>query len=149
MSAASIQSIESASADSSIAAGVGGRRSTALRVSAIRRIVTPTAGQDPNPLAYNRFLKVNGVGGRRVTLDISWGRNLSLMPSVDASWTCSQSSGIRRATCSTDKYKKPLDSEWNAWLPGSGSDNAVTVNARAGGRVDTDTALITLTTPRR
>ena len=82
------------------------------------QIVTPTPQTDPNPFVYNRFLKVNGVANRRVTLDISWGRNLSFLSALDKGWTCSRSTDIRRATCWTDDYRKPLNSEWTAWLPG-------------------------------
>jgi hypothetical protein len=113
------------------------------------QIITPTPGTDPNPFVYNRFLKVNGVGNQRVTLDISWGRNVAFLPSFDLGWTCERSSDIRRATCWTDHYKKPLNSEWNAWLPGNGTNNQITVHARVGGREDTDTAQIPPTTSRR
>jgi hypothetical protein len=113
------------------------------------QILTPTPGSDPNPFVYNRFLKVNGAQGRKVTLDISWGRNLIFLPSFDLGWTCERTSDIRRATCTTDNYKKPLNSEWNAWLPGNGSSNTFTVHARVGGRDDTDTGQIPPTTTRR
>jgi hypothetical protein len=113
------------------------------------QILTPTPQTDPNPFVYNRFLKVNGAQGRTVTLDISWGRNLSFLPSFDLGWTCERTSDIRRATCTTKNYKKPLNSEWNAWLPGNGSSNAITVHARVGGREDTDTAQIPPTSSRR
>ena len=113
------------------------------------QILTPTPQTDPNPFVYNRFLKVNGAQGRTVTLDISWGRNLSFLPSFDLGWTCERTSDIRRATCTTKNYNKPLNSEWNAWLPGNGSSNAITVHARVGGREDTDTAQIPPTSSRR
>jgi RNA polymerase sigma factor (sigma-70 family) len=113
------------------------------------QILTPTPGSDPNPFVYNRFLKVNGAQGRKVTLDISWGRNLIFLPSFDLGWTCERTSDIRRATCTTNNYKKPLNSEWNAWLPGNGSSNTFTVHARVGGREDTDSGQIPPTTTRR
>ncbi|MFD7156243.1 sigma-70 family RNA polymerase sigma factor [Kribbella sp. NPDC059898] len=113
------------------------------------QIITPTPGQDPNPFVYNRFLKVNGAQGQRVELDISWGRNLVFLPSFDLGWTCDRTSDIRRATCWTDNYKKPLNSEWNAFFPGNGSDNAITVHARVGGREDTDSVQIPPTQSRR
>jgi hypothetical protein len=114
------------------------------------QIITPTPQTDPNPFVYNRFLKVNGTAtGRRVTLDISWGRNLALLPLWEPGWTCSRSSDIRRATCWTDNYRKPFDSEWSAWLPGTGANNQITVHAEVGGREDTDTAQIPPTTTRR
>ncbi|GAA1158819.1 hypothetical protein GCM10009630_66230 [Kribbella jejuensis] len=113
------------------------------------QIITPTPGQDPNPFVYNRFLKVNGAQGRRVELDISWGRNLVFLPSFDLGWTCERTSDIRRATCWTNNYKKPLNSEWNAWFPGNGPDNMLTVHARVGGRQDTDSAQIPPSTSRR
>ncbi|NIK57436.1 sigma-70 family RNA polymerase sigma factor [Kribbella shirazensis] len=113
------------------------------------QILTPTPHTDPNPFVYNRFLKVNGAQGRQVELDISWGRNLAFMPSFDLGWTCERTSDIRRATCRTNNYKKPLNSEWNAWLPGNGSNNTITVHARVGGREDTDTAQIPPSSTRR
>ncbi|MEV5963970.1 sigma-70 family RNA polymerase sigma factor [Kribbella sp. NPDC051952] len=113
------------------------------------QIVTPTPQTDPNPFVYNRFLKVNGVTNQRVTVDISWGRNLSFLSARDKGWTCSRSTDIRRATCWTDSYSKPFNSEWAAWLPGSGSNNQLTVHVRVGGREDTDTAQIPPTTTRR
>lgn len=113
------------------------------------QILTPTPQTDPNPFVYNRFLKVNGAQGRTVTLDISWGRNLIFLPSYAQGWTCERTSDIRRATCTTKNYKKPLNSEWNAWLPGNSSSNAITVHARVGGREDTDTAQIPPSTSRR
>jgi hypothetical protein len=113
------------------------------------QILTPTPHTDPNPFVYNRFLKVNGAQGRTVTLNISWGRNLIFLPSYDLGWTCERTSDIRRATCTTKSYKKPLNSEWNAWFPGSSSSNAITVHARVGGREDTDTAQIPPSTSRR
>src|SRR3954447_7491369 len=106
------------------------------------QIITPTPHTDPNPFVYNRFLTIDGAIGRKVTLDISWGRNLAFLPSFDLGWTCRRTNGIRRATCSTNNYQRPLNSEWNAWLPGPGSNNAVTVHARVGGREDTDTVQI-------
>ncbi|WP_433160881.1 sigma-70 family RNA polymerase sigma factor [Kribbella sp. CA-247076] len=113
------------------------------------QIVTPTPHTDPNPFVYNRFLKVNGVANRRVTLEISWGRNLSFLSALDKGWTCSRSSDIRRATCWTDDYRKPFNSEWTAWLPGTGTGNRITVSARVGGREDTDTDQIPPTGSRR
>jgi hypothetical protein len=113
------------------------------------QILTPTPQTDPNPFVYNRFLQVNGATGRKVTLDISWGRNLVFLPSWANGWTCDRTTDIRRATCWTNNYKKPLNSEWNAWLPGTGSNNAITVHARLGGREDTDSVQIPPTTSRR
>ncbi|MGZ0151933.1 sigma-70 family RNA polymerase sigma factor [Kribbella sp. WER1] len=113
------------------------------------QIITPTPGQDPNPFVYNRFLKVNGAQGQRVELDISWGRNLVFLPSFDLGWTCDRTSDIRRATCWTNNYKKPLNSEWNAFFPGKGPDNSVTVHARVGGREDTDSVQIPPSQSRR
>ncbi|MFG1817499.1 sigma-70 family RNA polymerase sigma factor [Kribbella sp. NPDC049174] len=113
------------------------------------QIITPTPQTDPNPFVYNRFLKVNGVANRRVTLDISWGRNLSFLSALDQGWTCSRSTDVRRATCWTDNYRKPFNSEWSSWLPGTGAANQITVHARVGGREDTDSAQIPPTTGRR
>ncbi|GAA1617301.1 MULTISPECIES: sigma-70 family RNA polymerase sigma factor [Kribbella] len=113
------------------------------------QILTPTPSQDPDPLVYNRFLKVNGAQGQRVELDISWGRNLMFLTSLDAGWTCDRTSDIRRATCWTDNYKKPLNSEWNAWFPGNSPENAMTVHARVGGREDTDSVQIPPSQSRR
>jgi hypothetical protein len=113
------------------------------------QIITPTPQTDPNPFVYNRFLKVNGVGNRRVTLDISWGRNLAFLNSQEPGWTCSRSSDIHRATCWTDNYRKPFNSEWTAWLPGTGANNQLTVHARVGGREDTDTVQIPPSPSRR
>ncbi|MFI6677745.1 sigma-70 family RNA polymerase sigma factor [Kribbella sp. NPDC050470] len=113
------------------------------------QILTPTPGADPNPFVYNRFLKLNGVANRRVTLDISWGRNLSFLSALDKGWTCSRSSDVRRATCRTDNYVKPFNSEWSAWLPGTGAANQITVRARVGGREDTDTVQLPPSTTRR
>jgi hypothetical protein len=113
------------------------------------QIITPTPHTDPNPFVYNRFLQVDGATGRKVTLDISWGRNLVFLPSWASGWTCDRTSDIRRATCWTNNYQKPLNSEWNAWLAGTGSNNAITVHTRLGGREDTDSAQIPPTTSRR
>ncbi len=113
------------------------------------QIVTPTPQTDPNPFVYNRFLKVNGAGNQRVTLDISWGRNLAFLNSQEPGWTCSRSSDIHRATCWTDNYRKPFNSEWTAWLPGTGTNNLLTVHARVGGREDTDTVQIPPSPSRR
>ncbi|MEU4195006.1 sigma-70 family RNA polymerase sigma factor [Kribbella sp. NPDC026611] len=113
------------------------------------QIITPTPRTDPNPFVYNRFLQVSGAKGRKVTLDISWGRNLALLPSWERGWTCERASDIRRATCWTSNYTKPFNSEWTAWLPGTGSNNAITVHARLGGREDTDSVQIPPTTTRR
>ncbi|GAA1585773.1 hypothetical protein GCM10009789_44190 [Kribbella sancticallisti] len=110
-------------------------------------ILTPNPGQDPNPLVYNRFLKLSGTSGR-VTLEISWGRNLSLLSTFDRGWTCSRSTDIRRATCSTENYRKHLDTEWAAW-PGSGPSNTITVTAITPSRRDTDTNLIPPAKSRR
>lgn len=111
------------------------------------RIVTTDPRQDPNPFVYNRFLQIQGTTGR-VTLEISWGRNLSFLSNVDRGWTCSRSSDIRRATCWTDHYTKPFNSEWAAW-PGSGPANQLTVTATTGGRYDTDTAPIPPSSSKR
>ncbi len=111
------------------------------------RIVTPDPRQDPNPFVYNRFLQIQGTTGR-VTLEISWGRNLSFLSNVDRGWTCSRSSDIRKATCWTEHYTKPFNSEWAAW-PGSGTANQLTVKATTGGRYDTDTAPIPPSSSRR
>ncbi|WP_165952605.1 hypothetical protein, partial [Kribbella albertanoniae] len=105
------------------------------------QILTPSSHDDPNPFVYNRFLKVNGVTDRRVTLDISWGRNLSFLSALDEGWTCSRSTDVRRATCWTDNYRRAFNSEWSAW-PGKGTANTVTVHARVGGREDTDSVQI-------
>lgn len=113
------------------------------------QIITPTPQTDPNPFVYNRFLKVNGVANRRVTLDISWGRNLLFLSALDKGWTCSRSTDVRRATCWTDDYRTPFNSEWSAWLPGTGTANQITVHAQVGGRQDTDTAQIPPSTTRR
>ncbi len=113
------------------------------------QLITPTPSTDPNPFVYNRFLKVNGVANRRVTLEISWGRNLSFLSALDKGWTCSRSTDVRRATCWTDNYRKPFNSEWSAWLPGTGTANQLTVHASVGGREDTDSAQIPPTTGRR
>ncbi|WP_328327385.1 sigma-70 family RNA polymerase sigma factor [Kribbella sp. NBC_00382] len=104
------------------------------------QIITPDPRHDPNPLVYNRFLTINGTTGR-VTLEISWGRNLALLPRFDRGWTCSRTTDVRRATCTTANYKKPLNTEWAAW-PGSGAANTVTVTATTPARHDTDTVVI-------
>ncbi|MEV8375780.1 sigma-70 family RNA polymerase sigma factor [Kribbella sp. NPDC056861] len=101
-------------------------------------IVTPDPHHDPNPFVYNRFLTIGGTTGR-VTLEISWGRNLSLVSYFNKGWTCSRSTDVRRATCTTNNYTRPLNSEWAAW-PGSGASNTITVTASTVGRHDTDTA---------
>ena len=111
------------------------------------RILTPDPSNDPNPFVYNRFLEVRGTTGR-VTLEIAWGRNLSLLSSFDRGWTCSRSSDIHRATCTTDNYKKPLNTEWAAW-PGSGPTNTITITAVTPSRHDTDTGLIPPAKARR
>jgi RNA polymerase sigma factor (sigma-70 family) len=113
------------------------------------QIITPTPHNDPNPFVYNRFLKVNGAQGRRVELDISWGRNLVLLPTRDAGWTCERTSDIRRATCWTSSYKKPLNTEWATWPPNGKASGVLTVHARVGGREDTDSAQIPPSTSRR
>ncbi|WP_051084792.1 sigma-70 family RNA polymerase sigma factor [Kribbella catacumbae] len=104
------------------------------------RILTPDPHNDPNPFVYNRFLDIRGTSGR-VTVDISWGRNLSLLSYFDRGWTCSRSTDVRRATCTTQNYKKPLNTEWAAW-PGTGASNTVTVTARTTARFDTDAVVI-------
>ncbi|TCM48201.1 RNA polymerase sigma factor (sigma-70 family) [Kribbella sp. VKM Ac-2568] len=111
------------------------------------QIVTPSPKEDPNPFVYNRFLKINGTTGP-VTLEISWGRNLSMLSSLHRSWTCSRSIDIRRATCTTDHYTKSLNTEWASW-PGSGPANTVTVKATTPSRYDTDTAPIPPASSRR
>ncbi|WP_433007706.1 sigma-70 family RNA polymerase sigma factor [Kribbella sp. CA-294648] len=105
------------------------------------RIVTPDPHNDPNPFVYNRFLTINGSAGGRVTLEISWGRNLTLLSYFDRGWTCSRSTDVRRATCSTENYQKALNTGWAAW-PGTGPANTITVTATTRGRYDTDTAVI-------
>ncbi|WBQ07201.1 sigma-70 family RNA polymerase sigma factor [Kribbella sp. CA-293567] len=102
------------------------------------RIVTPDPHNDPNPFVYNRFLTIGGTTGR-VTLEISWGRNLSLVSYFNRGWTCSRSTDVRRATCSTNNYTRPLNTEWAAW-PGTGTANTITVTATTAGRYDTDAA---------
>ncbi|WP_049797438.1 sigma-70 family RNA polymerase sigma factor [Kribbella flavida] len=114
--------------------------SPARQDESLLTILTPDPHNDPNPFVYNRFLKLSGVSGP-VTLEISWGRNLSLVSAFDRGWTCSRSSDVRRATCSTDNYTKALNTEWAAW-PGSGTQNQITVKAVTPGRHDTDTAKI-------
>jgi len=111
------------------------------------QILTPRPETDPNPLVYNRFLKINGNAGRRITVDISWGRNLVFLSVFDSGWTCSRSTDVRRATCWTDNYRKPFNSEWAA-LPGTGAANQITVHTQVGGREDTDTAQIPPSSPR-
>jgi hypothetical protein len=113
------------------------------------QILTPKPHDDPDPTVYNRFLKVNGAQGRKVTLDISWGRNLVLLPTHDVGWTCDRASDMHRATCWTNSYKKPLNSEWVAWLDSKSSNNAMTVHARVGGREDTDSVQIPPSSTRR
>lgn len=111
------------------------------------RIVTPDPWHDPNPFVYNRFLQIGGTSGR-VTVEISWGRGLSLLSYFDRGWTCSRSSDVRRATCTTDHYTKPLNTEWAAW-PGTGLANTITVTATTPTRHDTDTAVIPPAKSRR
>lgn len=111
------------------------------------RIVTPDPWHDPNPFVYNRFLQIGGTSGR-VTVEISWGRGLSLLSYFDRGWTCSRSSDVRRATCTTANYTKPLNTEWAAW-PGTGAANTITVTATTPTRHDTDTAVIPPTKSRR
>lgn len=111
------------------------------------RIVTPDPQHDPNPFVYNRFLQIQGTTGR-VTLEISWGRHLSFLSNVERGWTCSRSTDIRRATCWTDHYVRPFNSEWAAW-PGSGTANQLTVKASVGGRYDTDQVTIPPSSSRR
>jgi hypothetical protein len=104
------------------------------------RILTPDPHEDPNPFVYNRFLDLSGTTGP-VTLDISWGKNVTLVSYFDKGWTCSRSTDVRRATCSTDRYTKALNTEWAAW-PGSGVKNEITVKAVTPGRYDTDSERI-------
>jgi hypothetical protein len=104
------------------------------------RITTPSLGNDPNLLVYNRFLDVRGGTGR-VTLELSWGMNLTWLPGSDRGWTCSRSSPLRHGTCWTDNYVKPLNTEWVACL-GKGSTNQLTVRASRGGRYDIDSVQI-------
>jgi RNA polymerase sigma factor (sigma-70 family) len=111
------------------------------------QIVTPDPQHDPNPFVYNRFLEIGGTTGR-VTVEISWGRGLSLLSYFDRGWTCSRSSDVRRATCTTANYTKPLNTEWAAW-PGTGPANTVTVTASTPTRHDTDTAVIPPAKSRR
>jgi hypothetical protein len=102
------------------------------------RITTPDPQHDPNPLFYNRFLDVRGGTGR-VTLELSWGRNLTWMTRSHRGWTCSLSTA--RGTCWTDNYVKPLNTEWAA-CPSKGSTNQLTVRASRGGRYDIDSVQI-------
>jgi hypothetical protein len=111
------------------------------------QILTPDPHHDPNPFVYNRFLQIHGATGR-VTLEISWGKNLSFLNALDKGWTCSRSTDIRRATCWTDNYTKALNTEWAAW-PGSGGTNQLTVKASVGGRYDTDYVSIPPASTRR
>ncbi|TCN35002.1 RNA polymerase sigma factor (sigma-70 family) [Kribbella orskensis] len=111
------------------------------------QILTPDPKHDPNLFVYNRFLKISGTTGP-VTLEISWGRNLSLLSSLHRGWTCSRSTDSRRATCTTDHYTRPLNTEWASW-PGSGPSNTITVKATTPSRHDTDTAPIPPTPSRR
>jgi RNA polymerase sigma factor (sigma-70 family) len=104
------------------------------------RILTPGPHDDPNPFVYNRFLELSGTTGP-ATLEISWGRNVSLVTYISSGWTCSRSTDVRRATCSTDHYTKALNTEWAAW-PGASVKNQITVKAVTPGRYDTDTAQI-------
>jgi len=113
------------------------------------RILTPDPHQDPNPFVYNRFLQIQGATRSRVTLEISWGGHLSFLSNLDRGWTCSRSTDIRRATCWTDQYTRPLNTEWAAWWPGSGTANQVTVKATVGGRYDTDQVIIPPSSSRR
>jgi hypothetical protein len=71
------------------------------------------------------------------------------LSALDKGWTCSRSTDVRRATCWTDDYRTPFNSEWSAWLPGTGTANQITVHAQVGGRQDTDTAQIPPSTTRR
>jgi RNA polymerase sigma factor (sigma-70 family) len=111
------------------------------------QIITPDPKHDPNPFLYNRFLQINGATSR-VTLEISWGPHLLFVNALDKGWTCSRSTDIRRATCTTVNYTKPLNTEWAA-LPGSGSANQLTVKASVGGRYDTDYVQIPPSSTRR
>jgi len=111
------------------------------------RILTPDPKHDPNPFVYNRFLTLSGGTGR-VTLEISWGKHLGLLTYNTPGWTCSRTSDIRRATCSTENYTKALSTEWAAW-PGSGASNQITVKAITPGRYDTDTVAIPPSSTRR
>jgi RNA polymerase sigma factor (sigma-70 family) len=112
------------------------------------RILTPDPHQDPNPFVYNRFLQIQGAAKGRVTLEISWGGHLSFLSVLERGWTCSRSTDIRRATCWTDQYTRPLNTEWAAW-PGSGTANQLTVKASVGGRYDTDQVTIPPSSSRR
>jgi len=111
------------------------------------QIITPDRRHDPNPFVYNRFLTISGTRGP-VTLEISWGRNLSMLSSLHSGWTCSRSIDIRRATCTTAHYTKPLNTEWASW-PGSGTADRFTVKATTPSRHDTDTARIPPAASRR
>jgi hypothetical protein len=113
------------------------------------RIVTPDPRHDPNPFVYNRFLEIHGPTTGRVTLEISWGGHLIFLKPLDNGWSCARSTDIRRATCWTDHYSKPLNSEWLALYPGSGSANQLTVKASVGGRYDTDYVQIPPASTRR
>ncbi|TCC46456.1 sigma-70 family RNA polymerase sigma factor [Kribbella capetownensis] len=113
------------------------------------QIVTPTPSTDPNPFLYNRFLQISGATNRRVTLDITWGRSLQFVPALNIGWTCSRSSDVNSMTCWTDNYRKSFNSQWAAWLPGTGSSNTLTVHAQVGGREDTDSVKIPPSTTRR
>jgi RNA polymerase sigma factor (sigma-70 family) len=111
-----------------------------LDESLLRITTPPGLLGDLAPLLYNRFLDARGGTGR-VTLELSWGRNLTWLPWSNRGWTCSLSSGIRRGTCWTDNYVKPLNTEWTAF-PGKGITNQLTVRATRGGRYDNDSLQI-------
>lgn len=102
------------------------------------RITTPDRRSDPNWLRYNRFIEVRGSSGR-VSLDLSWGRNLRLLAGLGRGWTCAPA-GLRSATCWTDRYRGPLNTEWHArpFRRRDGSDGEFSVHASVGSRYDTD-----------
>ncbi|MFC0626824.1 sigma-70 family RNA polymerase sigma factor [Kribbella deserti] len=101
-------------------------------------IVKPGLFNDPNPHRYNRYLLVSGAP-RKVSLEISYGSNLTFYLKANRGWTCSRSSDSRRVFCSTDDYRSAakFDAEFDA-RPGHGSTNTVSVRAIARGRIDAD-----------
>jgi hypothetical protein len=103
-------------------------------------ITAPGLLNDPKLLTWNRFLNISGENRRPVTLDISWGAGLQLA-SRDKAWTC-RDTGVRRVTCTTNRYTTKFNSQWRAWPGGSAASHQFTVFARAAGRQDTDTAQI-------
>ncbi|WP_328992090.1 sigma-70 family RNA polymerase sigma factor [Kribbella sp. NBC_01245] len=109
---------------------------------ALLSIVKPGLLNDPNPHRYNRFLLVSGAP-RKVSLEISYGSNLTFYLKSNRGWTCGRASDSRRVFCSTDNYLKAerFDAEFDA-KPGNDAANRLTVRAVARGRTDTDSAPI-------